>query len=272
MNLPFVRKNLSELTNQQQNSAAQFEHTYDISFSEYRQFSVSDLKSLHAAQNNLDLYASVHLAESSDLSEYIETLRTLATPDPSEVSYRDRQRYFDALLGIYRSLPHQPVPFTKTGSHYVGIEREGSMIAQGLGWLPDGGSSRIHAKRINSGADLLVGTSGFDVSLNACSSAVIIDGAIASGSTMVAVIHALTIAGIDRVSVYSAHATEEGLRCVVRACATMGVETELNVGFVTLGLNHKFYAVEGNQLVVGDLGDMIAPIFGDSATLGSGQG
>jgi hypothetical protein len=64
-------------------------------------------------------------------------------------------------------------------------------------------------------------------------------------------------------SIYSAHATLEGLRAIGRYATTEGLGLQIVVGHATSGLNVHFYAVlpgDPSKLMVGDLGDTISPV------------
>ena len=129
-------------------------------------------------------------------------------------------------------------------------------MAEALSWLPETHSVRIDAKRMKAGTNLLVGIRGHSIEV-AYGEAAIVDGAIASGATLMAVMSTLRM---KKVRIYSAHATAEGLYNLAAFASRNGIDLEINVGIVSGTLSRDYYATENGQVVVGDLGDMIAPL------------
>jgi hypothetical protein len=174
----------------------------------------------------------------------------------------EREAYFASLKRIYSRLP----PPSRGGSSdqtalFVGVEREGRILAEAIDCLPAGHSIHPHTKRVPLGDGLEIGIAGIPP-LSAYSHAVIIDGAIASGATLIAVISKLRSAA-PSFEVRSAHAAWEGLRAIVRYCEGVGVRIQIVVGHATAGLNCHFYAIQENDpssVVVGDLGDTISDL------------
>src|SRR5262249_10651778 len=112
---------------------------------------------------------------------------------------------------------------------------------------------------------LLVGVTGLDISrlYEGCT---IIDGAIASGATLITMMHGLKPV-TPRFHVFSVHATVQGLRAILRYALDERIDVRFSVGHVTSGLNDHFYAVlpdQPSKVVVGDLGDTIWPIKGSA--------
>lgn len=174
----------------------------------------------------------------------------------------DRARYQTALTGVYGKMSDSwPVDVEDEETLFVGIQREGRRLAELMEWLPEGRSIRPHAKRIPYGGGLAVGL--LETRLQrAYKGCTIIDGAIASGATLIAVIETLRH-NIGRFRIYSVHATAASLHGICRYASACGVEIEIVVGHVSGILNKKFYAVDArnhDSLVVGDLGDTLGPL------------
>jgi uracil phosphoribosyltransferase len=89
----------------------------------------------------------------------------------------------------------------------------------------------------------------------------IIDGAIASGATLMTVMECMT-ASTRVFDIYSVHATAEGLRALSSFARIRKLDLTMFIGHVTAGLNDHFYAIDsgGSRLVVGDLGDTISDL------------
>jgi uracil phosphoribosyltransferase len=85
----------------------------------------------------------------------------------------------------------------------------------------------------------------------------IVDGAIASGSTVMAIIDRLQRIAPE-FHIFSVHATYEGVWAISSLAASCGVKVAITVGHATAGLNDHFYAVDSTgRQQVGDLGDTI---------------
>ena len=167
-----------------------------------------------------------------------------------------RKRYFEALSGIYSQFSRKPIggPTVLT----VAPEREGRILAQRMGWFV-GSAIAPNLKRIPYQSGLVVGLSGLDIksSFEECN---IIDGAIASGATLITVMHSLKD-HVRRFHIYSVHAAFQGIRALFRMAYFLKIDISITVGHATDGLNNKYYAIveeQPNILQVGDLGDMIA--------------
>jgi hypothetical protein len=163
---------------------------------------------------------------------------------------------------MYSQLPMRPDLMCADGRTFcVGVEREGGILAERMGWLPPGRSLRIHAKRIGHEGGLIVGLSGCP-SLAEYNCCVIIDGAIASGATMIAVMEQLR-SFVSTFRIFTVHASIEGLRGLVRYAAEAGIDLVVVAAHATEGMNAKFYAIDPNdpgRVMVGDLGDTISDL------------
>ena len=91
---------------------------------------------------------------------------------------------------------------------------------------------------------------------------VVIDGVVASGVTLMAIVRLAARTGAV-VDVLTCHSTHEGALALARWADRLGVTLTLHVGHVSGALNHKYYAVDPDardRLVLGDVGDTISPL------------
>ena len=91
-------------------------------------------------------------------------------------------------------------------------------------------------------------------------SCVLIDGAIASGITVIALMAKLSKT-ISHFEILSVHGTIEGIRAILRCADQLNVNISVKVGHLSGVLNSEYYAVSADgqsTLQVGDLGDTIA--------------
>lgn len=253
----------SDFSNELRVAAHWFEEKYLLEggFDSITHFSGSDLASLHAPDAGLDqrLFGPGFVA--SPAFERIRSAASvLAEVANGEVpTIDDRRRYQSALVEIYGHLDLSlEADLTDPDVLFVGVEREGRQLAQLLHWLPDGHFVTPHAKRMPFGDDgLLVGIKGLRLD-RTFRKAVIIDGAIASGATVIAIADLIRRqTGCSAIQVASAHATTQGLRAAIRYSDATGIDLQIAVGFSTDGLSDTFYAMQGDREVVGDLGNTI---------------
>lgn len=237
-------------------AAEAFQVRFGIAFKTLTHLSANTLSAMHVrGDDESSLMRNVYVASEHDpdVLGQIGVLTRIANLDAP--SFSDRAEYFAALQAVYRRLEKR-VP-TEDGRLLVAPEREGRILAEALGWLRSPHDLAPHAKRIPYEHGLLVGISDCAISERP-RHLVCVDGAIASGATMLALLELLAKPGVP-VEIYSVHAAQEGLRAILRFAAERGLSIRIHVGHVTEGLCEKFYAVEagGRRLVVGDLGDMI---------------
>jgi uracil phosphoribosyltransferase len=142
----------------------------------------------------------------------------------------------------------------------VAPEREGRILTQSMHMLRAGRDLTPHAKRIPFEHGLLVGVSKCSAASNG-RPLLFLDGAIASGATLITLLDLLAVPGVP-VDICSVHAAGEGVRSIARYAAASRLSVRIYAGHVTEGLSPKFYAVcpSTSELVVGDLGDTIAPV------------
>ncbi|MFN3650358.1 MAG: phosphoribosyltransferase [Armatimonadota bacterium] len=244
-------------------AADPYQAAYGIEFQTLVHFAGPVLRELHrTVQDPTEIQGQVTMASRGEDGDAIlaemEILKRVAnTPHPSD---EDRGSYLAALQSIYRRLPSQPEELLRAPDTLcIGIEREGRILAQQMGWLPESGFIPFHAKRIPFGDGLLVGLTEIP-SKRDCKRVVIVDGAIASGATVVALLCMLLRSNVREVHLYSVHSSFEGLRAIMRYAGRHGITMEITVGHATAGINSKFYAVDAtdpSMVVVGDLGDTI---------------
>ena len=240
-----------------------FEKRFSVEFGTLTHMPAAALANLHSPpEDGPDLPESVSVASAHDPCVLADVSVLTAVANSSKVSVADRHRYFDALTSIYAKLPRKPIQAREDpNTLFVGIEREGRILAESLNCLPDGHSIRPHAKRIWFDDGLLVGFTGIPP-LPTFGRCTVIDGAIASGSTLIALLEHLQ-AVVRSFHIYSAHAAWEGLRAITRYANATGLEVQVTVGHVTRGINDHYYAIlpeDHGQVVVGDLGDTISEL------------
>lgn len=241
-------------------AAQETEHRFGIQFDRFAFFSGSVFEQLHEclAPMPRNIVVASHLDPS--ILPLVGVLGEVANGE--EIGMEQRRRYYQALLDIYHKLAFQPEAVNRDeGTFVVGIEREGRILAEALGCLPPGRSLKPHAKRIWFKGGILVGFSDI-TALPRCETCVVIDGAIASGATLIALIEKLRHS-MGSFQIYAAHATYEGLRAISHYALSERLNIGVEVGHATSGLNDHFYAVQTDQpdrVVVGDLGDTISPL------------
>lgn len=236
-------------------AAEAFETRFGVRFATLTHFPAWMLAQLHTrGADEAALMANVHTGTQYDpaLLASFDVLTRIA--NLSEPSVADRAKYLEVLQHVYRSVDASLPP--EKNRLVVAPEREGRMLAGILGWLHPYDLAP-HAKRIPYEHGLLVGISDCNLARNV-RQLVIVDGAIASGATIMALLALLAAPGMP-VEIFSVHAAREGLRAILRTAAATGLSVRVHAGHVTDGLSQKFYAVapDGRGLAVGDLGDMI---------------
>jgi hypothetical protein len=240
-------------------AAEAYERKYQIRFETLTYFSTTLMNELHRAEGDPTWAPkNVTVASRSDetILRDVDVLSDVVNSD--HVALGDRERYYNALKSIYRKLPS----YKTSGlgqTLRVGIEREGGILAEAMGWLAPGHGIRPDAKRVPYKSGLLVGLSELPP-LQSYASCLIVDGAIASGATLITLIEKLR-AVTRSFHINSVHSSYEGIRAVTRFCRSKRVDLTITVGHATAGLNSKYYAVDSadtKRIVVGDVGDMIS--------------
>ncbi len=244
-------------------AAEELERKFKIEFESLYFFSDSLLRKLHRIDGDIaDLPPEIEVTSGKDptIIQDIQVLTDIVNNAPGDPA--QRARYFETLKAIYRKLHSSPEEFTQDRSMlFIGVEREGRILARHLEWLPAGHHTSPHAKRMRYDGGLLVGVTKME-NLEAYFKCLVIDGAIASGATIISIIEKVRPL-ISSYRVYSVHGTYEGLHALSRYCNSTGLDVKVTVGHATRGLNSKFYAVDTPHtklLVVGDLGDTISDL------------
>lgn len=226
-------------------------------------------------------YKEMILAEEADHADAVvphyEVFRRIANLE-RPLTTRERQEYLDSLLAIYRLMSDSgcgPERFLDDEQAlFVGPEREGCILAKQMGWNPDPPVrfKNPDAKRIPNGDDgLIVGLNDLDLGGRPFQRAILIDGAIASGATLIAVMKSLRET-IGEFYIYCIHTTRQALNAVKSYSARHNLAIHVVAGKVTTSLSSKYYANywdedEGRmRYEVGDLGDTIAPLFPKETT------
>jgi len=242
-------------------AAEKYESRFSTSFDSLTFFSEGLLAALHNTSGDIsDVPSNVVIASLSDHS-ILDQMRVLSTiANVGEPSTDQRAQYFATLKSIYRKLPTRPDVATQDEQTlFIGIEREGRILAESLGWLPTTHSFHPDAKRIPFEQGLLVGLSRVP-DLRNYETAYIIDGAIASGATIISVVEKIR-RHTSSVNIFSVHSPYEGLHSLTRYARSERLDLRITVGHATAGINKKFYATDPAdpaRLVVGDLGDTIS--------------
>ena len=182
-------------------------------------------------------------------------LRRIANLNSSTV---EGERFNQFLVDVYGRLDNTDV-VSDDATLMVAPRREGAALAQALGWLTTNKSATPEAKRIPFDGGLLVGLAGLPQNLSEFSRVVIVDGAVASGATVMAIIDQLGAAGIRDFRLLSVHGTEAGISNIIRLVRNWHAMIRISIGRISGVLNNYFYAIDptsGAQLV-GDLGERI---------------
>lgn len=242
-------------------AVVKYEDRFEVHLPDLTYFPRSLFNELHKPSNASSAISSnVTIASEGDSSilqdmEVLSEVANAATLDRAQ-----REQYYATLLAIYGKLPRHPSALAEqTDTLCVGIEREGRMLAEALQCLPLGRSLRPHAKRVLYEGGLVVAMSEWP-ELEPFERCLLIDGAIASGATLMAAIEHLRSV-TSSFYIFSAHSSIEGLRGLTRFAEAIGVDLLITVGHATSGLTPKYYAVvpdDPSRLIVGDLGDTIA--------------
>ncbi len=245
-------------------AANSFEHRFKVEFSSLSHFPKDLLDDLQAQDVEDDSLTARHATIASQFDRSIVSDMAVLSDVANTFTWSrdDRRRYFEALKKIYAKLPNDPGSICRRPDTLcVGVEREGRILGRSMRWLPQGPRGvHPHGKRVPfDKGGLLIGLTEFQAG-EGFSRCAVIDGAIATGATVIALIDKLQ-RKIPEFYVYSVHGTFEGIRAITKYAAGLGVKVSITVGHATSGLDPDFYAVDpsdNGRLVVGDLGDTIS--------------
>ncbi|MFB7128525.1 hypothetical protein [Kitasatospora sp. NPDC056273] len=235
-----------------------YERNHDTRFTHLLRFDPQVLESLHAPG---ELPGSVRVASDQHPGVVERMAVVTAVANLPEQQAAHRRRYLRALLDIYGMLPVRVADAASVpGAVVVAPEREGRILAELLGVLPRHQGWTPQAKRMPAAGGLLVGV---DHRLPARSDRlVVVDGVVASGVTLMAVMH-LTARPGAAVDVFTCHATAEGALALARYAERREVSLTLHVGHLSGVLDERFYSVDPEDratLLLGDIGDTISPV------------
>lgn len=239
--------------------ASEFERRFGIVFVAFAHFSRDLLKYLHASSPTHEDHGgnTKHLIISDAEQSTLDEISIIANrPNITDV---DREKYLRIFLDVYESIPFNTAPTRPTVT--VAPRREGMLLARELGWLPDNAYTP-HLKRIPLQGDLAIGIDFLPVPPGHGCCCRIVDGAIASGATIITLMEILYHATAD-FEIYTVHCTQESVNALLRYARVLQKNITIYTGFVGGVLNDKFYAVTVNDpsvVIIGDVGDMIAPI------------
>lgn len=243
-----------ELTQGMLSVVAKYERRFGIRFSRFVLMTRAVLR-CYAVVQRPERAAQITIGAGPSVGEHIERIMLIA--NRITITREEREVYRESLEQIYRALPTHTI----TDALVIAPQREGAILARRLGWLANRHLCP-NLKRMPFDGGLLMGC---DSELEGAERQTVhlVDGALATGAT------AITVLAICRpltATVFCAHATVEGLTALVRFAAEIGTELSCVVGEVSGVLNDRFYAVmpeAPDQVRVGDLGDMIAPLEAD---------
>jgi hypothetical protein len=244
-------------------AAQEYELKFHTRFDSLTYFPKELLIKLHSVESDISkLPSNVTIASYSDPT-ILDAMRVLEqVANTKTPSVGQRQDYFSALKRIYRKLPSRPDEAAQDEhALFVGIEREGRILAKSMGWLPRTHSFHPEAKRIPFEEGLLIGLSEVPP-LREYDRCFVIDGAIASGATIITVIEKLRLF-TSSFNVFSIHSPYEGLQSLTRYGSAQGLDLRITVGHATRGINDHYYAidpVDPSRVIVGDLGDTISDL------------
>jgi len=244
-------------------TAAAYEKKYHDSFALFVRFSKEAFAELHRFDfDPHELPPSVTVASRGDPSilSDIDKLKKIA--NSTTVTTEQRTMYYETLKSIYQKLPRRPERIAELSDTFcVGIEREGRILANAMNCLPVGRSLAPHAKRIPYRGGLVVGLMNAMPPPRQYARCLIVDGAIASGATIMAIISQFKQTA-PLFEIFSVHGPYEGLRGIVRFGEALGVNVAITVGHATVGMNKHFYAVDSDRssVIIGDIGDTISPL------------
>jgi hypothetical protein len=231
---------------------------FGTSFSTLTYFDAELLAALHV-HNPGELPSGITIASAQDPSiiDQFDVITTVANL-PGQ-SRSDRAAFLDALLSIYSKLPADLPALAADDVLCVAPLREGRQLAQAIGCLPEDRSLTPSAKRIAHHDGVLVGMSEISTA-TPYRSCLIIDGVVASGATVMALLQALP-RSVERITLATAQSTAAGAWALTRYAAILGQRLDLIVGHVSGVLDGHFYAVDPDdrdRLVLGDIGDTIS--------------
>lgn len=240
-------------------AAAPYRTRFGSAFDTYTYFPRALLDELQ--QQGTGLPASVRLASATDPSVVTDIAEVTAIANRPVQTVTDRVAYRDALLRVYRKLPIDPVVAAAGEVLCIAPQREGRQLAEALGALPAHRSLSPSAKRISYERGIVVAMSRIVVP-DWAHDCLLIDGVVASGATVMALLHALR-GTVERVRLLTAQSTAAGVWAIDRYAAALGISCEIVVGHVSGVLNDGFYAVDphdAGRVLLGDVGDTISDL------------
>jgi hypothetical protein len=241
---------------------------FGTSFASLTYFDTDLLGALHSHGGD-DLPPGITVASGKDPSIIAELDVITTVANLPEQSRSQRVAYLDALLGIYRRLPVDLTALASGDVLCVGPLREGRQIALALDCLPDDRSLTPSAKRIAYQEGILVGMSEIPAA-TPYRSCLVIDGVVASGATVMALLQVLP-STVEQITLVTAQSTAAGVWALYRYAALLGKRLDLIVGHVSGVLDGHFYAVDPDdreRLVLGDIGDTISMLAEPDSTVG----
>jgi hypothetical protein len=241
-------------------AAAPVAKRYGVEFGKYYVVPGSEIRMAPHPQTEITNRFRFKVASDTD-SAVLKNIAILTeVANTLNPAVEERDRYLRTMLAIYDQLGIGPKCEVSRPDLLVAPKREGATLAKLIGldrlvpsaFFPE-------AKRIQSNDDLIVGLT-FEGEPTRAEHCLIVDGAIGSGATLFAIMHHLRCA-VRSFTVYSVHATMQGLAVLCQFAGLFDISIEIQVGHVSGQLNEHYYATEpcpaGRRLVVGDVGDTI---------------
>jgi adenine/guanine phosphoribosyltransferase-like PRPP-binding protein len=236
---------------------------YEEQFStQFARVVIFDIETLHELHRPGTLSSTVvHEASATDrqVTATMDDLTDIA--NTASQADGDRRRYLESLQHLLTGLGRTPLGSSDEATTVIAPRREGAILAERLGFLDQRPSWTPQAKRIHLGDGLAVGLDEH-LPTDAKQHIVLIDGVVASGATILAILSLIAAPGAT-VEVLTCHGTREGILALTRYAELLQIRLTIRVGHVSGVLNDHFYAVDPQdpqRLILGDIGDTIGPI------------
>jgi hypothetical protein len=234
-----------------------YEQTFGVGFELVAHFDADLLHDLHVDGPGP---ARLQVASSNDTRALacIERITDIANRSQTD---DDRREYLRMLEDIYATFLTDPAAAAGEADLVISPRREGLLLADRIGCTPNPRVWAPHQKRMGIDDGMLVGIDGApDHAVGG--RIVAIDGAIASGVTLMAALQLAARPGAT-VEVFSCHGTAAGIAAVDRYADRLGVTASFHVGHISGQLNDHYYAVDppdSGRVVLGDIGDTICAV------------
>jgi hypothetical protein len=239
-------------------SAIEIERRFGVSFQIFANFDHRWLKQIYSSDSENRIHDAVSqgvLHLKGDASQ-LNKLETIA--NRTSLTQRERQEYLATFLSLLSDMP-----FEASSANLLAVApaREGMLLAQNLGWSA-GNLFSPHIKRITRYPDLAIGVEHLPRALSSAQRCRIIDGAIASGATVLTIMEIYSNV-VEAFDIFTVHCTPDAMSALLNYARLLRKNITIYAAFVSGRLNDHFYAVSDNNpysLLVGDVGDIISPL------------